>query len=649
MDSELPACRTLVSHCEKVCEATELFSQTVLIENRPLNRCDKAEEDVTCRLNENTAVFSPAYNASCGGRCPTQECTPDDIEWEEVEVNEDEGGRTVDLPVQESLEQCTVLTDPRCGWESPKGCRPGIASCLEEDEPCQTSVACCSKNCDPESKRCTECREIDEGCTLDMECCSENCDPNSNRCVVNSADQMMLSSPAKSSAPGLLSGLLLPKSEGRLTESARVGIEIDDDVFSVPVTGRFTLGGHSCPGYSCSLNIEFHIYALSSFSTHGIEFENFRVSAFTRTPILIDETGAGVIAPGEMEATVAGLVEGRFGGRAALSVAPIFVNINWEENFIEFVDGFEVVPGVIVRIDLQGEIQNQPPMAQVDDREKVVECTSPDGTEVALDASSSWDADDNIVSTTWYEGKPFIGDLFSREAVTSQTAPFGTTRYFVKVQDAFGQMGFNSTQVTVEDTTPPVFEEPFPKVCFWPPNHDYVILESGKDFGPLVQDACDANPDIFLTGGSSSQPDNDIADGNFDDDIVVFPTHICVRVERQGNDPAGREYTVEVLAEDFSGNSSQAAVALHIPHDRRPDDCIWVDQPDETAKEDPRCDPELAKEAMDEFWAERTVSEPAGSRGGCSLLADPSTNNGGLINFLLLLSMMLFIRTRRNK
>jgi hypothetical protein len=68
----------------------------------------------------------------------------------------------------------------------------------------------------------------------------------------------------------------------------------------------------------------------------------------------------------------------------------------------------------------------------------------------------------------------------------------------------------------------------------------------------------------------SSEPANDIGDGNTEPDWeITGPLQVRLRVERQGGG-VGRTYTVVVKCSDTSGNTAVDMVQVRVPHDNRP-------------------------------------------------------------------------------
>lgn len=214
---------------------------------------------------------------------------------------------------------------------------------------------------------------------------------------------------------------------------------------------------------------------------------------------------------------------------------------------------------------------NQPPVA-VAGRDQQVECTSPDGTTVGLDGSNSTDPDstpgtnDDIVLFEW-----LVDDMVIAEGeVVRGKFEEGMTTVTLRVTDSQGETDEDEVVINVVDTTPPrVAIVPDPDVL-WPPNHKMVDV----NIRFRVVDACSdpGDVDFVLRDVRSSEPANDIGDGNTEPDIMgadigTADTHIQLRAERSGPG-VGRTYTLLYTAEDAAGLSVRASGIVTVPHDQ---------------------------------------------------------------------------------
>lgn len=169
----------------------------------------------------------------------------------------------------------------------------------------------------------------------------------------------------------------------------------------------------------------------------------------------------------------------------------------------------------------------------------------------------------------------------------------GTTNYTLLAADGRRRAGLDTLQATVMDTTPPTLSEltnDGPQ-CLWAPNHKYVVLRIGQELTANVEDVCDPNAQLIVAGATSDQPDNAEGDGNTVNDVVVFDDRVCLRSERQGGDHDGRLYTVELKAQDASGNATGDSLQVRVVHDQSNHDCPRLDAELFVDDGDPLCTP----------------------------------------------------------
>jgi hypothetical protein len=206
----------------------------------------------------------------------------------------------------------------------------------------------------------------------------------------------------------------------------------------------------------------------------------------------------------------------------------------------------------------------------------LLECASSDGVTTTLDGlGSSVDGlpavQDPDVDFLWTAP----GIVFSDETSPTPSAafPLGTTTATLTVTHTdpaslLVVSAQDSVDVTVNDTTPPTLSLIPNPAALWPPNHklheiDLLVLES---------DACDPDPDFTLTSVTSNEPDNGTGDGDTTNDIQgadvgTDDRELLLRAERAGNG-SGRVYTILGNVTDASGNSTNAATQVVVPHDQ---------------------------------------------------------------------------------
>ena len=211
---------------------------------------------------------------------------------------------------------------------------------------------------------------------------------------------------------------------------------------------------------------------------------------------------------------------------------------------------------------------NGPPVANAG-LDQVVECTSPNGTEVKLDGSGSSDPnpDDELTYTWNWFGGSTMGDI----AYTS--FPLGTHTVTLTVDDG-NLTGTDTVDITVTDTTAPSLSVSLSPNVLWPPNHKMVKITASIDIG----DSCDDEPTVNLVSITSNEEEDDqhghkSGYGHDSDDIqgAEFGTddrEFFLRAEREGRG-IGRVYTVTYEVTDASGNTAEATAEVTVPHDHR--------------------------------------------------------------------------------
>lgn len=140
--------------------------------------------------------------------------------------------------------------------------------------------------------------------------------------------------------------------------------------------------------------------------------------------------------------------------------------------------------------------------------------------------------------------------------------PLGTNLVSVSVTDAAGVMAECGTTVTVVDTTPPTITsaKATPSVL-WPPNHRMVPIK----LEVKATDLCGSTT-WKVASVTSSEAVNAVGSGNTAPDWVISGQKVSLRAERSGK-TGPRIYTINVVAEDESGNESQPkAITVTVPH-----------------------------------------------------------------------------------
>jgi hypothetical protein len=156
-----------------------------------------------------------------------------------------------------------------------------------------------------------------------------------------------------------------------------------------------------------------------------------------------------------------------------------------------------------------------------------------------IDAGSS-DADALSISVTQTPPSPIAGAGVHDVTLTVDNGVFTATC---------------SATVTVIDVTPPQLTVTVSPSVLWPPDHRLVPITPAF----ISTDNCDPNPVVSLIGVSSSEPTDP-------GDIVITNNNVAlVAAERAGYNP-GRTYTLSYRATDASGNSTDRAATVNVPH-----------------------------------------------------------------------------------
>ncbi len=201
-------------------------------------------------------------------------------------------------------------------------------------------------------------------------------------------------------------------------------------------------------------------------------------------------------------------------------------------------------------------IQDTTPPTLICPKDVTVEQTNLAGTPVKLPNATATDICDANVKITSDAPAVF---------------PLGVTKVTFTATDASGNRATGTTNVTVQDTTPPTITDSGKPKILWPPNHKYQTV-SISDFVSSVKDICDAGvgiKDVKITSVSSDEPENApaLGDGNTLNDIVIKdPQTVDLRAERQGNGN-GRVYTINYKVTDASGNTATGSSHVWVPHD----------------------------------------------------------------------------------
>ncbi|HWR57319.1 MAG TPA: LamG domain-containing protein [Thermodesulfovibrionales bacterium] len=134
----------------------------------------------------------------------------------------------------------------------------------------------------------------------------------------------------------------------------------------------------------------------------------------------------------------------------------------------------------------------------------------------------------------------------------------GNTSVTLAVTDSKGASNQCTGTVTVIDNTPPSITSLMadPNIL-WPPNHKMVNVT--VDYN--TTDNCEQNTACRISSVTSNEP---ISTADYS---IVDAHHVQLRAERLGSGN-GRIYTIAVTCTDISGNLSNKAVTVTVPHDQ---------------------------------------------------------------------------------
>jgi hypothetical protein len=324
--------------------------------------------------------------------------------------------------------------------------------------------------------------------------CDADCTDPSGVCTVPGADAppapaaavAALAAAAVSNTPQPLSrSLFTPTSICEVTGDAE--IRIGDEFKTTKVNGVVLIHGAQCPpGQNCLVGLSYQL------RFDPISFE----VRFASDPKFVDLTLTGATDPEAVELTpflvpTSPIYVGTIPAGASLNSARgrrsgtsdsmvitgrngvgIGVSVDWEGkrclldgNFLGGTGGVVTEDGTFdmqARLtvggptDVLSRLVNQPPRANAGP-DQTLECTSPDGAAITLDASATNDADNNIAFFTWRRGSedgPHVGAPSASPTVTTQQAT-GETTYHLRVVDGKFATGKSTVKVQVQDTGAP--------------------------------------------------------------------------------------------------------------------------------------------------------------------------------------------------
>ncbi|MBA3394236.1 MAG: hypothetical protein H0T89_16430 [Deltaproteobacteria bacterium] len=333
-----------------------------------------------------------------------------------------------------------------------------------------------------------------------------------------------------------------------------------------------TLGVHGaievelsgCNSDGCTARLGGFRLGTSRFIIEGHDVRLFEITNGAATGVL---KGDSLVFPEFSGDVNAQLSDGRY---ARFPVKSGVLLARWEPDASRFVmafsfdtktaEGDEVTLngtafGAFANTSPTAKIQIVSPVASITANRSTIECDSPTGTTVGLDATSSADREDSALRFAWHT--PAMPVVTTTPSLSLVDLAVGEHEVQLVAYDSRGFAGYDPLTLEVVDSQPPVISQQ--DLCIFPPNHRAVLLRLGRELPVTATDRCDgdASASLRITNATASNGGSGVLswDGN----------SVCVVVERDGDEPE-RLYEVETSALDSNGNRSLATMRVRIPH-----------------------------------------------------------------------------------
>lgn len=382
-----------------------------------------------------------------------------------------------------------------------------------------------------------------------------------------------------------------------VTSRSNVAIgPLDGKVEATPLveSGGLVLVPDHCPSGTCPVTAWVGL-ALGSFSFGGKQVTNAGITSVTPLTGTLDSAGTLTVPAAVFR--VSGAVDHQGAALDFQSAFPLNAAINAAAGTVDFELTLADEDNVL-RARVHGAFARTPPVARITGA-TTYECVSPTGTPISLSASSSTDREGlgDLARFFWYRSDVAEFDSVGTGIEFTDTFPLGSREVTVRAIDSTEKENAASTIVTVVDTAAPTLSAEVDPPCLWPPNHDVVLFELGRDIRVAASDACyGQDADVRIVDVTSSEDALANGSGHTESDLAFGSHAVCVRAERSGGG-SGRAYRVKLEATDPSGNVSQTVVELEVRHDSRPGRrCTESVDPSRLVElTDPRCTAEVPR------------------------------------------------------
>lgn len=388
---------------------------------------------------------------------------------------------------------------------------------------------------------------------------------------------------------GFLSAVFGRHSRGEVVSGTATVLLRDRPEVVTRLRGDINLSGGPCPEASCDVGLAIRLRADDiSYGSDSVR-EISIVGAGEAPGAALSPAGFGSFAAGRFFFTISATGHGTFlGGPVAESQAyliansdPINLSINWTTRTFAIDGVFRMVSGstdkptneLNVRMNLQGRLNNTPPVASVEP-DKILECASSNRASFVLRGRGT-DLENNIISYIWRTDRPRVDYIIGVNRDISWEQELGTQTYTLRVLDQFLQTSMASLRVTVQDTTPPTIIRPLVQVpCGWggkcedPKNPKLCITLAAE-----AKDACSNTLNVVVHSVESFLGCSNTLLGSVkQDNCIRFDPAIA------GSELSNIVYRVRYSVRDESGNMTPAQsfqFKIQSGGDRSscPDDC----------------------------------------------------------------------------